>query len=77
MKLLCNFIEIALRHECSPVNVLQIFKTTFPKNTSGWLLLAVVKLLSVQSLTYLKLGINFREDLFFFEAQKKTLFHLY
>ena len=24
---------------CSPVNLLQIFKTPFPRNTSGWLLL--------------------------------------
>ena len=35
--LLCNFIEIALRHECSPVNLLHIFGTPFSKNTSGWL----------------------------------------
>ena len=34
-----NFIEITLQHECSPVNVLHIFRTPFPKNTSGWLLL--------------------------------------
>ena len=34
-----NFIEIALRHESSPVNLLHIFRTTFPRNTSGWLLL--------------------------------------
>ena len=33
-----NFIEITLRHECSPVNLLQIFRTSFTKNTSGWLL---------------------------------------
>ena len=39
IKLLCNFIEIALRHGCSPVNLLHIFRTPFPKNTSGWLLL--------------------------------------
>ena len=38
-KLLCNFIEIALRHGCSLVNLLHIFRTTFPRNTSGWLLL--------------------------------------
>ena len=25
--LLCNFIEIALRHGCSPVNLLHIFRT--------------------------------------------------
>ena len=39
IKLLCNFIEIALRHGCSPVNLLHIFKTPFPKNTCRWLLL--------------------------------------
>ena len=39
IKLLCNFIEIALRHGCSPVNLLHIFRTPFPRNTSGWLLL--------------------------------------
>ena len=33
IKLLCNFIEITLRH------LLHIFKTTFSKNTSGGLLL--------------------------------------
>ena len=37
--MLCNFIEIALRDECFPVNLLHIFKTPFPKNTSGRLLL--------------------------------------
>ena len=39
----CDFnkvaIEIALRHGCSPVNVLHIFRTPHPKNTSGRLLL--------------------------------------
>ena len=33
IKLFCNFIEIALRHGCSPVHLLHIFKTPFPKNT--------------------------------------------
>ena len=36
-----NFIEIALRHGCSPVNLLHIFRTSFLKNTSGWLLLSL------------------------------------
>ena len=30
---------LALRHGCSPVNLLHIFKTPFVKNTSGELLL--------------------------------------
>ena len=39
IKLLCNFIEIAIRHGCSPVNLLHIFRIPFSKNTSGKLLL--------------------------------------
>ena len=39
IKLQSNFIEIVIRHGCSPVNLLYIFRTPFPKNTSGWLLL--------------------------------------
>ena len=35
----CNFIEIALRCGCSPVNLLCIFRTHFPKNSSRRLLL--------------------------------------
>ena len=42
IKLQSNFIEITLRHGCCPVNLLHIFRTPFPKNTSGWLLLAMV-----------------------------------
>ena len=34
-----NFIEITLRHQCSPVNLLHVFRTPFRKNTSGCLLL--------------------------------------
>ena len=48
----CDFnkvAEITLRHGCSPVNLLPIFRTPFPKNTSGWLLLvrSSLKLLSI------------------------------
>ena len=39
IKLQSNFIEITLRHGCSPVNLLHIFGTPFPRNTSEWLLL--------------------------------------
>ena len=41
IKLLYNFIGITLRHGCSPVNLLHIFKTPSTKNTSGWLLLLI------------------------------------
>ena len=42
IKLLCKFIEATLRHGCSPVNLLHIFRTPFYKNTSGGLLLLAV-----------------------------------
>ena len=42
IKLLCNFIEITLRHGCSLVNLLHVFRTPFPKNTFGRLLLNFV-----------------------------------
>ena len=36
----CDFnkvsIRITLRHGCSPVNLLHIFRTAHLKNTSGW-----------------------------------------
>ena len=36
-----DFIEIAIRYACSPVNLLHIFRTPFLKNTSGWILLLI------------------------------------
>ena len=43
IKLQSNFIEITLRHGCSPVNLLHIFMTLFFKNTFEWLLLVLQK----------------------------------
>ena len=43
IKLLCDFIEIGLRHGCSPVNLLYIFRTTFSQNTFEGLLLFLLK----------------------------------
>ena len=39
IKLLSNFIEITLRYGCSPVKLLYIFRTHFPKCAPGGLLL--------------------------------------
>ena len=39
VKLLWNFIEIALCHGCSPANLLIVFRTPFQQNTPEWLLL--------------------------------------
>ena len=41
IKLLCDFIEIALQHKCTPVNLLHIFRTPFHKNTLERLLLLI------------------------------------
>ena len=46
IKLQSNFIEITIRHGCSPVNLPHIFRTPFPRNTSGWLLLYWLKVKS-------------------------------
>ena len=35
VKLLCNLIEITPQHGCFPINLLDIFRTLFLKNTSG------------------------------------------
>ena len=39
IKLESNFIETTLWHRCSPVKLLYMFTTPFPKNTSRELLL--------------------------------------
>ena len=39
IKLQSNFIEMTLCHRCSPVTLLHILRTPFPKNTPGRLLL--------------------------------------
>ena len=43
IRLLCNFIEIAFRHGCFHVNLLHIFKTPFFKDSSGRLLLRIIR----------------------------------
>ena len=55
IKLLCNFIEITLRHRYSPVNLLHIFITPFTKNTSGRLFLYVLTMKTRLALLITKL----------------------
>ena len=52
IKLQSNSIEIAFRHEFSPANFLHIFRTAFPRNTSGWLLLVIFKINQYSKYTY-------------------------
>ena len=47
IKLQSNLIEITLRHGCSPVNLLHIFRTPFYKNASGGLPLMLIVLIIV------------------------------
>ena len=53
IKLLFNFIKITLRHGCSPLNLLHIFSTPFPKNTYGWLLLFRIFQHSIEMMEYI------------------------
>ena len=41
IKMVCNYIKIVLRPGCFPINLLDIFRTPFPKDTSGQLLLQI------------------------------------
>ena len=54
IKLQSNVIEIALRHGFSPVDLLHIFRTPFPRDTSGWLLLKDTVSVKITSMRYLK-----------------------
>ena len=47
IKLQSNFIEIALRHGSSPVDLLHIFRTIFLKDTSRGLFLIVINIATV------------------------------
>ena len=44
--------DIALWHGCSPVNLMHIFRTPFPRNTSRWLLL------QMNNITDAKIGLQ-------------------
>ena len=47
-----NFIEITLRHRCSPVNLLYIFRTLFFKNISGGVLLYLSTLFNMRTILW-------------------------
>ena len=69
-----NFIEIALRQGCSPVNLLQIFRTPFLKNTSGGLLLSMV---CSQSYSHPLFHISYIQSHFVFSNNIKSAFFIY
>ena len=72
----CDFNKVT-KHGCSPVNLLHIFRTHFPKNTSGWLLLEILNiyfsrtLSTVQQHFFKKFILTAAFTIYFFK-----LFHL-
>ena len=88
IKLQRNFIETALRHGCFPVNLVHIFRITFPKNTSGGLLMCYVSniLTDIADLeikkkiydTFSRVSCEFLKHIFSFKADviKKYIFPL-
>ena len=53
IKLQCNFIEMTLLRQCSPVNLLHIFRTPLNKNRQeGMLLLVIPNHTSIKKLGY-------------------------
>ena len=61
IKLLCSSIEITLRHGCSPMDLLHIFRTAFLKKTSGWLLLSSFKISYYHLWKYLQACVSDKE----------------
>ena len=47
IRLFIKFIEMTFWHRFSPASLLYIFKTSFPKNTSGWPLLPLLILRNI------------------------------
>ena len=66
----CDF-EIALRHGCSPINLVHIFRTTFPRNTSGWLFLFKIDIGIVLNIIYVLLLSNLLH--FFNSVDKRNI----
>ena len=67
-KLLSNFIEITPRHECSPVNLLNIFRTPFYKNTSGGVLLTKHEYTESMSIPNVLIDLEFCHEYFLGQA---------
>ena len=78
IKLLCNFIEITLRHGCSPVNLLNIFRTPFPTKTFGGLLLKIIcgQLLLATTFTFFNWFVSrFSSEHFMRRKNSSIFFH--
>ena len=81
----CDFnkAEITLRHGCSPVNLLDIFRRPFFKNTSGRLLLSGLNIrfvnhsnVNVRNLIMLEIMLNHAGNLIFNRNSGNLILHL-
>ena len=65
-KLFCNFIEITLQHGCSPVNLLHIFRTTFPKKLldSYFSMMLKISILWLYNITFLRIRVHCNKNYF-------------
>ena len=64
-KVRSNFVEITLRHGCSPVNLLHIFITSFPKNTFEELdLKGFQKNIRISRVSLSFVSVNFYKNIF-------------
>ena len=70
IKLQSYFIGVTLRHGCSPVNLLHIFKTTFPKDTSGTLLLLKCKIIFLATFDLPEQKFLIAQGVFYIKASK-------
>ena len=61
IKLQRSFIEITLRHGCSPVHLQHILRKPFPKTTSGWMLLLLYLLIKSVSVFLFTFSLFFPE----------------
>ena len=70
IKFQSNFIENRLQYGCSPVNLLHIFRTVFPRNTSGWLLLYISKCFFILAVYIISFSLQFvLAGVFVFEGE--------
>ena len=72
--LLCNFIEIALRHGCSLVNLLHIFRTPFSRNSSECLLLCISQ--NISNIIYIQYTSGNIYSTFWFLLQADVTFEV-
>ena len=75
IKFQSNFIEIALRHGCSPANLQHIFRTPFPKSTSRGCFCGYLLLLKYMQLKTMNTW-NFKQEILSSQLPKRIHLHM-